>query len=253
MRTTPQGDQSPRPILLAAAAPAEARAVLAGIGAEPLADSLTPPGQRMGSKPKHDWPWTRLEVNDRFHLVLTGVGKANAAAAVARTLDPTLHSCVLSVGIAGALPGSGVEIGQSICATACVYADEGVLTPDGFMDCAEIGFPLGPFGGKIIRVPDEIIGRLSCLADRTGPIATVSTCSGTDELAATVAERTGALAEAMEGAACAHIASLLGVAAGELRTISNRTGDRSAGGWDVPRALSRLRQVIGALARTTDT
>ena len=55
-------------------------------------------------------PWQLISVNETFDLVHTSVGKSNAAGATGAVLDPSVHGLVLSVGIAGALPGSGVEL-----------------------------------------------------------------------------------------------------------------------------------------------
>jgi futalosine hydrolase len=134
-----------------------------------------------------------------------------------------------------------------VAATSCVFADEGVETPDGFLDCAAMGFPLGPFPGSAVPVDAGLLARLAPLGDATGPIATVSTCSGTDARARWVRERTGALAESMEGAAIALVGVRLGVPAAELRVISNTTGDRAAQTWDMDGALHRLKNVIGRL------
>lgn len=222
-------------ILLAVAAPAEAKAVASGLGAA-LAPAIP--------------AWVRADLHPRFDLILTGIGKANAAGAVARTLDPARHRAVLSVGIAGALPRSerpALPIGTVVAATSCVYADEGLQGPDGFIDCAGLGFPLGDFAGSAVPVHAEMLAALRSVADEAGPIATVSTCSGLDALASQVAARTGAVAEAMEGAAVAHVASRLGVPAGELRVISNTTGDRPAQRWDIASAFRMLTAVIGRL------
>src|SRR4051812_42602365 len=111
---------APRTLLLAVAAPAEARAVLRGLGAdETFADQ----------------PWKAREGGGDIDVVISGVGKVNAAGALARCLSPERHRAVLSVGVAGALPGSGLGLRSSVAATACVYADEGLLTPAGFTDC----------------------------------------------------------------------------------------------------------------------
>ncbi|MBL4591589.1 MAG: hypothetical protein JKY96_06470, partial [Phycisphaerales bacterium] len=77
--------------LLAAADEREADAVLAAFGHAPSGTSL----------------WSIVQVNDRFDLVRTGVGKANAAGAIGRVLDPDRHAGVISVGIGGALPDGG--------------------------------------------------------------------------------------------------------------------------------------------------
>jgi futalosine hydrolase len=219
-----------RRLLLVVAAPAEARAVLLGLGADSnLADR----------------PWVLHRASDAVDVVVCGVGKANAAGAVGRFADPVSHGAVLNVGVAGALPGAPAGLRDVVAATRSVYADEGLLTPAGYKDCAAMGFPLGPFEGAGPRTPDWIVDALRAAANHAGPIATVSTCSGTDSGAATVRERTGAIAEAMEGAAAAHAASRLGLPAGELRVISNTTGDRGRQAWDLPGALRALAGVIG--------
>lgn len=223
-------------VLLAVAAPAEARAALAGLsGPAELADQ----------------PWRPHAVGTRFDLLVTGIGKTNAAAAVARALDHQRHAAVLSVGIAGALPagpaGTMLELGRVVLASACVYADEGLLGPDGFVDCAAMGFPLGPFSGAAVPTDPALTDLLRPLADAVGPVATVSTCSGLDRSAAEVAARTGAIAEGMEGAAIAHVAARLGLPCTEVRVISNTTGDRPRQRWDAKGALRRLSEVIGRL------
>lgn len=195
--------------------------------------------------------WTRLEWA-HADVVISGVGKANAAAAVARTLDPARHGLVLSVGIAGALPGAGgappsLTIGSVVCADRCVYADEGILTPEGFTGGAAMGFALGPFDDRGVQTLPALRTLAAQHGALIGPVATVSTCSGTDALARAVAQRTGAIAEAMEGAAAAHAAARLGVAAAEVRAISNTTGDRARQRWDIGAALDSLNAVLGRI------
>jgi futalosine hydrolase len=225
-------------LLIAAAAPAEARAIAA-----PWAPSNPAPAA----------PWSLLNLGPGVDLVLTGIGKVNAAAAVVRVFDPSRHAGVLSCGIAGSLPGSNLSTGNAVLATECVYADEGVETPQGFLECSELGFPLGDFAGPCVPVSSALAGAiLQALAPvpealLRAPIATVSTCSGTDARAALVRGRTGAVAEAMEGAAIAHVCHRLGIPFAELRVISNTTGDRARQVWDIARALATLTQLSNAL------
>ena len=224
----------PGVLLLVVASPIEAAAAFAAAGSDAVPT-----------------PWTLTAIAPNVELLLCGIGKANAAGAVGRYLDPDRHALVLSVGIAGSLPGSSgfLPIGTVIVATACVYPDEGIETPDGFMDCASLGFPLGNFPGSAVPVSESTIATLRPFADVAGPIATVSTCSGTDSSARRVALRTGAVAEGMEGAAVAQVCRRLDVRVGELRVISNSTGDRGAQRWDVPGAVARLEEVLGRVIR----
>lgn len=188
--------------------------------------------------------WTLIPATT-VDLVVTGVGKSNAAGAVARVLDPSRHSGVVSIGICGSLPDWEVGLGEVVAATACVFADEGVLTRQGFTDCAAMGFPPGEFEGMAVPVTPTWVEAMARAGARKVRVATVSTCSGTDEAAREVAARTGARAEAMEGAAAALAAWRLGVGCGELRAVSNTTGDRAFQRWDV--AAARL--ALAALLR----
>lgn len=192
-------------------------------------------------------------------VIVSGVGRVNAAAATVEAIvRDGPFDAVLSAGIAGVLPRveharghaserltspgdpmSPVSIGDLVVADACVYFEEGVTTPEGFCTMDAIGFPLGPFEGN--RVPvDPRLAAIAPRASRRGAIATVATCSGTDAAALEVARRTGAIAEAMEGAAVVHAALRLGVPAIEIRAISNTTGDRSRQQWNLAAAIQSL-------------
>lgn len=228
MHTKPPADGS---WLLAAAAPREASAVLGAFGIESAVPDL----------------WEPIRLDERFELVRCGVGKANACGAVARAIDPKRHAGVLSVGIAGALPDSEHELLDAVCATRSVFSDEGVGTPSGFIDCGQMGFGAFNDGTMGIDHDQSVVNWLTTIADRTATIACVSWCSGEDGCAAGVVSRTRASVEAMEGAAIALAAQRLGVLSGELRVISNTTGDRENQRWDLDGALQRLSEVLGRL------
>jgi futalosine hydrolase len=226
---------SDRRLLVVVASAGEARAVLRGFGNPEV--GLT--------------SWVSLAVDARADLVLTGIGKANAAGAVARALDVSRHAAVVNLGIAGALPGGGLAIGDVLLGTASVFADEGAQTPSAFLDCDALGFPIGDFPhGAVpcsLDTRDGFGAALEKLFPKRGAIATVSTCSGTDALARAIAERTSALAEGMEGAAAALVCHRVGVPFGEVRVISNTTGDRGSQVWDIPRAFSVLAAAAGSV------
>jgi len=184
-------------------------------------------------------------------VVAGGIGRTNAAAATtAAILSDGPFSWVLSVGIAGALPNSGVNIGDTVIANKCVYVEEGVLTPAGFQDIEQMGFSLGNFSGNVVPVDTWMLERIATVGS-VGGIATVATCSGTDQQAELVASRTGCVCEAMEGAAVVHAANRVGAPAIEIRSISNSTGERNQQEWDIDLALENLgpsvRKAITAL------
>ncbi|NRA57316.1 MAG: futalosine hydrolase [Phycisphaerales bacterium] len=222
------------PWLLTVAATAEAEAVLQGLGVDaPL------PAE-----------WHPFEASDRLVVVVTGIGKSNAAAATAGALGSRTFGAVLNLGIAGSLPvATPLALGDTVIATRSIYADEGLVLPDGsFIGCSDMGFPLGPFDDWGVRGDPSLLDKLAGLATVTAPIATVSTCSATDPLARTVVERTWAVAEAMEGAAVGHVAARLGVPFLELRAVSNTTGDRGNQRWSIRLALDRVRELAAGVA-----
>lgn len=248
----PTGTRSGKGVwLIAVAAPKELDALLCAVK---MNGPMT--GQMNGQAPAK---WACFGINERFDGVWTGVGKANAAGAVARALDPSRHVGVLSIGIGGALPGSGVKVGDVICADRSVFVDEGVETPDGWISCQDMGF--GAFEGSEIAIATdahchdpEVVQWLAGLAHgvgetHIGPIACVSTCAGTDRRAQWVRSTSGALGEAMEGAAVCLSAMNTNQAllTGELRVISNTTGDRESQHWDLDGGLDRLGEVFGRM------
>ena len=229
-------------VLLVVAAPAEAAAVRAGIsGGEAV---------KREERQEKGTGWQVEALGHGVELLETGVGKVNAAAATSLALDSRRHAAVVNVGICGALvPLDELPLGSVVVADRCVYADEGVQTPEGFRGLAQMGFPLGPFEGESIPTHYGLQALAGSLG-RVGGIATVSTCSGTDAMAAAVVLRTGAIAEAMEGAAIAHVLARAhpGLPFAEIRVVSNSTGDRARQKWDIKGALERLRLVASELA-----
>lgn len=242
-------------ILLAVASNIEAERIRAGVGAP----APTAPRPQVGSS-----PWSIERLAPGVDMVVTGVGKVNAAAGVASTLNPS-HAGVISIGIAGILPAQSIE--ASICdvvvATAMRYPDEGKESPDGYQSLAAMGFAHGPFdeGFGLAATPQwtRILHSGLALAAASmaqpgskqapkvhqGVIATVSTCSATDALARQVAQRTGAIAEGMEGAAACQVAAWHGLAFAEVRVLSNTTGDRNRQQWNMRDSLA----VLGCVAR----
>lgn len=188
-----------------------------------------------------------------------GVGKVAAAASLYSLLlmleqrQPVRG--VLLCGVAGAYPERHrrgpvpVRPGQVCLVGSDTLADEGVDTPGGFLDLgkpAEHGVRLvdtGPFPANP-RMAADAAARLGV------PIvkgATVSTCSGSDARSRTLLERCGADVETMEGAAVAFVCRKREVPLLHLRAISNWTGDRDRGEWNLGAAVEALREAMRRL------
>ena len=157
-------------------------------------------------------------------LLVTGVGPVNAAHAATLHLARNPVRGLINCGVAGAYPGSGLELLDVACAASDTFGDLGSDSPDGFVELTGTShaFPATLF-------PHE----------RQLPFVTVSTCTGTDSRAHELVARTGGAIESMEGAALLRVAHAMEVPAGEIRAISNHVGDRDRAAW-------KLREAAGA-------
>jgi futalosine hydrolase len=193
---------------------------------------------------------------------LLGVGKTAAAMRLPAAVraNPTARA-VLLYGIAGAFPDrhrntpAPVRLGGVCVVGSDRFGDEGVETPAGFVDIEQV---LGPkyatedgkiFGGPSTFPSNPRIAQQA--AELLGvPIVhgvTVSTCSGTEAASERMRRRSAADIETMEGAAVAYVCRQLELPLLHLRAISNWTGDRGRGEWNVTTAVEAMGRAIGRL------
>ncbi len=188
-------------------------------------------------------------------LLHSGVGKINAASAVTALLEIIEPEVVIVIGCGGAYPGSDLAVGDLVLASEEILGDEGVITSQGFVDFATLGFPLLEHGGpvmeqhfsadpQLLAAAQQPLAAAASLAGAKlaiGPMVTVSTCSGTDQAAQAMVQRTGGICENMEGGAVAQVCRLFEVPFLELRGISNQVENRDLNRWDLP-AAARISQ-----------
>lgn len=153
-----------------------------------------------------------------------GIGPVEAGLATARELAERPARVVLHVGIAGA---TALEPGSVVIGSESVYCD--VLDSASTMPRV-----------SRVRPAHELVARARGLLPHAVvlPIATSARVGGglTHEV------------EAMEGFGVLRAAELAGVAAVEVRVISNHPADRDRGRWRIDDALAVLREVVGTLA-----
>lgn len=178
-----------------------------------------------------------------------GVGKTSAAMHTALSLAARTPDFVLVIGVCGAyrtgLEVEGLKVGDLCSLVDDRFADEGVETPEGFIDIETLGFGFcGPFGAHRSTSAKlrTLLEAHTSITEVSG--ATVSTCSGTDTRADTLRARTEAAVETMEGAAIAAVCSERNVPWVQLRSVSNYTGNRSEAQWDLRGSLARLHEAV---------
>lgn len=182
------------------------------------------------------------------HTLELGVGKIAATSTLTAALAKQKPDAVVLLGISGAYPDrhlrSGLQALQvlDLCMVASeLIADDGVLTPDGFLDLDHLHLgDVGPF-----PCDAELTGKISAVVGcPLVTAATVSTGSGVDSISQAYALRTGAQIESMEGGAVAAVCRRFEVPFAQLRAISNRTGDRNHSAWDLEGAIGKLSEAI---------
>ena len=193
-------------------------------------------------------PWQAIHF-ENFSVLETGVGKTNAAGAIAKELERAnaanrKYGGVLVMGIAGALD-ERLVLGSAVLADRCILVDEGTPLASAEKDwrsLEEAGFAQVSFPVRKTEWWQE----LSKQVDKIGGIATVSTISGLPELAKSYRLRSQAVAEGMEGAAVAQVCARYEIDFAELRTISNICGNsnREENPWDFGKSFRRLRELV---------
>jgi futalosine hydrolase len=193
-------------------------------------------------------------------LLVTGVAPVNAALALGR-LQGVLRgpTGVLNLGVAGSFDLAAAPLGAAVAATAEIWPEYGLALDSG-VDPRGIGFAQGCLsdGREVWERLELDPGRAAqemglALPQQwaAGPALTVAGASGTPRRARELADRHGALTESMEGFALAWGAAGLAWPFLEVRTVSNRTGARPPGDWDLPGALSALDRAARALLAQT--
>ena len=189
------------------------------------------------------------------NVVVTGIGAVNTAHALTQHL--VRHSTpplVIQTGVAGAYVPADVPVGSVLLADTEIYADLGVLTPQGWRPIEEIGIPLleaslshparfnyFPLDARLVERAEAAAGGL---VERTGKFLTVSQVTGVRAIGDVLFKRFGALCESMEGAAAAHVCAMHGVPFLEVRGISNLVEDRDRGKWRLAEAAGAAQNAV---------
>lgn len=197
----------------------------------------------------------------RIHLL--GVGKTAAATHLSEALrgEPTTRA-VLLFGVGGAFPDRHRRSpAPARCGGLCVvgsdrFGDEGVETPQGFRHLEDLLGPQHPRGQALSRLAANFPANPRMARQAAAllgvPIVrgvTVSTCSGTEATSQVMARRSGADVETMEGASVAYVCRQFELPLLHVRAISNWTGDRARGEWNLGAAVDALSQGMRRLLR----
>lgn len=182
----------------------------------------------------------------RLRFGVIGIGIASASLALGVFLSVEKPDAIILVGSAGALPGSGLVVGDAVVADSEILAELGVVRGPGIGDIRSLD--------KVNMAQEIYFDRalgdgLLTAAARAGHVArdkvlTVVGVSARQDQAEARAKRFRAVAENMEGYAVALAGRSLGIKAAEVRGISNRAGDRDKANWNLQMANDRSQSAV---------
>ena len=181
----------------------------------------------------------RLSTHSNVRIIVTGVGPVNAAHAVTVAILQERPAAIVVCGVGGAYPPSGIKVGAVVSADLECYGDLGASSPSGFLDMKALGFPVVATPKLYNDLPMQLFP-----TEERVKFVTVSTCTGTDAAARSIAARTGGGVENMEGAAVAHVAHLHRIPVGEIRGISNIVTDRDPKSWRLRDAATAAQETL---------
>lgn len=182
----------------------------------------------------------------KIGLGVTGVGVASASFALGSFLTSIPSPRAIMVGSCGALPGSGLEVGDLVVACSESFSELGVLNGPGIGDSRE----LAALGLKQDISLDQGLAQLMLAAARglgrasLGGLLTVAGVSSSVAQAKLRRRRFGALAENMEGYGLAVAAQKMEIEASEVRGVSNMAGKREKSSWNLEIAQVLAQKVV---------
>ncbi len=194
-----------------------------------------------------------------YDLVITGPGVFNAAHALSVYLEHAWPGLILQTGIAGLFRQTGGNIGDIAIATQEHYIHTGIQT-----DCLENDpLPFDLIGAEpltrkgIYLFEQDRVDKVHEILSRffmsekiniiKGPFITVSSITSSFNQADRLYSVFSPVMEAMEGAACAHIAKRYDIPMIEVRSGSNFVGERDKSKWDIELAAKQLGRVCAAI------
>ncbi len=208
---------------------------------------------------------------------VTGVGIPAALARMLGVLKQVRPARILNIGIAGAYPDSGLDIGDIVIGTSEVYGDVGFeLPPDApadkfaFKGGAQVTDPgaaqsaasdpapsarfqsiqTSAFAGALYAEPLPLVADTLVLSEsagyavQTGLGCTVNMCAGTEQTGRMRRQLFDAHFESMEGASVAQAGLLANVPVSEIRAISNIASTRDMRPDNIRLAIANLRDYL---------
>jgi futalosine hydrolase len=187
--------------------------------------------------------------------VTTGIGTTSTSYRITKALLSAEEPFDLAIncGIAGSFT-KDIPLGKTARITKEFFGDLGFETFSGFqtlfdykiLDANTFPFKNGAMLAPLL--PDNMEEALKgCIS---ASAVTVQTVSGLPEKKERLFKDFNPQIESMEGAAFFYVCLLEEIPFVELRSVSNEVGERDRSKWDIPSALSSMKNAISELLQT---
>ncbi|MFD0940536.1 futalosine hydrolase [Pedobacter boryungensis] len=164
---------------------------------------------------------------DKFDLLITGVGMTATAFALGRHLNSS-YDLVLNVGIAGSFD-KNIPLGSLVNINTDTFAELGAENHDDFIAIDDLGFGKNTFNAsyQLIDLP-------------MAKGITVNKVHGNAESIAKIEQKFNPQTESMEGAAVFYACNSLQIPCAQIRSISNYVEPRNRENWQIGLAIKNL-------------
>lgn len=187
-----------------------------------------------------------------IHFFLTGIGTTSTSYRLTKILNttPEPFDLAFNIGIAGSF-SENFPIGSVTRITKEYFGDVGFETYSGFqtlfdyniLDADTYPFKSGSLVAPILS--DNLEKALASVKNATA--VTVQTVSGFPEKTKRLVEGFSPEIESMEGAAFFYVCLLEKLPFTEIRSVSNKVGERDRSKWNIPLALASLKETTTLL------
>ena len=179
-------------------------------------------------------------IEPSVYASIAGVGVVDFSANLARFFSQKKYERAFLLGICGAYPNSELQVGDVVRVGTEVVADMGAQSREGhFIPWKTMVSEETIYKGASSR---DLPLRLAAIPEVAG--GTVNCCTGTLYLGNRRESLFQIQVESMEGAAFFAVCKNFGVPGYQFRAVSNMASDRDESSWDIPRALSALKQSV---------
>ncbi|MFI5451690.1 futalosine hydrolase [Pedobacter sp. UC225_61] len=164
---------------------------------------------------------------DKFDILITGVGMTATAFALGRHLN-SIYNLVVNVGIAGSFD-KNIPLGSLLNINTDTFSELGAENHDEFITIDELGF-----GNNTFKATYQIVDL---------PIAkgiTVNKVHGNANSIAKIEQKFNPQTESMEGAVVFYGCNTLQIPCAQVRSISNYVEPRNKENWQMGLAIKNL-------------